>query len=144
MVINPNRPEIESILAMEQPENVEIVESIARADVPEAMERSILLINTSLFEGLPNTMLEAFRAGTPVVSLSVDPNQVIETYGCGRVVNGDIAAMAAAVLELATDSGAWEAASSAARDYVMRTHATDVIIDQVIEVVQSAFDGNSS
>ncbi|WP_161539638.1 glycosyltransferase family 4 protein [Paramagnetospirillum kuznetsovii] len=135
MVVNPNRPEIEEKIATQQPGNVEILQKISRADVPAALERSILLLNTSLFEGFSNAMLEAFRAGTPVVSLTADPNNVIETWGCGRILNGDFAGMVAAVRSLVADEPTWKSASDAARAYVARHHATDVIVDQLIGVI---------
>ncbi len=135
MVINPNRPEVQARLVEERPDNVEIVEMIARSEVPAAMERSILLVNTSRFEGFSNAFLEAFRAGTPVVSLAVDPSRVIDTWGCGRALGGDMDAMIAAIRHLASDKTAWETASASARDYVARHHAIDVIIDQVVEVL---------
>jgi len=135
MVVNPNRPEIEARLEKECPENVNMVPALSRADVPLTMERSLLLINTSRFEGFPNVFLEAFRAATPVVSLQVDPNHVIRDNKSGYCANGDMDRMIEAVTRLASDEVAWVEASRAARDYVDRTHDVDIIVDQIIDVL---------
>ena len=46
-----------------------------------------LLLSTADGEGFPNTFLEAWGSGTPVVSLSIDPDAVICRYGLGVVTN---------------------------------------------------------
>lgn len=54
-------------------------------DVIALLKKSKVLVNTSRFEGFPNTMLEAWSVGVPVVSLSVDPGGVIEREQLGLV-----------------------------------------------------------
>jgi len=49
------------------------------------LKESRVLVNTSRFEGFPNTMLEAWSMGVPVASLSVDPGGVIEREHLGLV-----------------------------------------------------------
>lgn len=54
-------------------------------EIMSLLEGSKVLVNTSDVEGFPNTMLEAWSVGVPVLSLSVDPGHVIESQGLGRV-----------------------------------------------------------
>jgi glycosyltransferase involved in cell wall biosynthesis len=49
-----------------------------RSDVPELMAQADLLLMTSLWEGLPITLIEAIHAGIPVISTDVG--------GCSEVV----------------------------------------------------------
>lgn len=46
---------------------------------------ALLLVNTSEAEGFPNTFLEAWQCGTPVVTIGIDPGGVISTRGLGFV-----------------------------------------------------------
>ena len=57
--------------------------------VMSLIARSKVLVNTSSGEGFPNTMLEAWSLGVPVVSLSVDPGGVVAEHGIGRVSGAD-------------------------------------------------------
>lgn len=54
-------------------------------EVLRLLAQSKVLVNTSRYEGFPNTMLEAWGQGVPVVSLTIDPGQVIQREQLGLV-----------------------------------------------------------
>ena len=81
-------------------------------------ERARLLVSTSEIEGFPNTYLQAWSHGTPVVG-RLDPDGLLQTHRTGRVVRG-IGEMCAAIAALSQDRAEWERASAHARDYMER------------------------
>jgi len=63
--------------------NLKFCDFLPRERILELYKKDIILVNTSMFEGFPNTFLEAWAYGNPVVSLNVDPDEVICKYRLG-------------------------------------------------------------
>jgi len=61
---------------------------------------SVALISTSPLEGFPNIFLEAWACGVPVLSLFVDPGNVIEREELGFVAKGNILSLSSAMAEI--------------------------------------------
>jgi glycosyltransferase involved in cell wall biosynthesis len=71
------------------PRNCELLEQVSVEEVEEYFARCIFFINTSEFEGFPNTFLQAAKYGKPIVSFKVNPNNVISDNNCGFFANGN-------------------------------------------------------
>ncbi|MCB0855449.1 MAG: glycosyltransferase family 4 protein [Bacteroidetes bacterium] len=65
--------------------NVRIMGKLPQPRVKEKLLESILLVNTSDYEGFSNTFIEAWSQGVPVLSFHVDPDQIIQEHGLGWV-----------------------------------------------------------
>jgi glycosyltransferase involved in cell wall biosynthesis len=85
-------------------------------DVGEFYERARVFVGTSEIEGFPNTYLQAWARGTPVVAF-LDPDQLIARNGMGRAVTS-LAQMCEAIVALSDDRRAWESASQRSREYM--------------------------
>jgi glycosyltransferase involved in cell wall biosynthesis len=85
-------------------------------EVGEFYERARVFVGTSEIEGFPNTYLQAWARGTPVVAF-LDPEQLIARNGMGRAVT-NVSEMCAQIVALSADARAWEAASQRSREYM--------------------------
>ncbi len=94
----------------------------------------LLLVHTAPSEGFSNVFLEAWSSGLPVVSLSVDPNGLLQTAKLGRFANGDIIKMKNQIEELAFNSSLRRELSCSAIDYVEKNHSNTVIGKQIDNV----------
>ncbi|HEX8755875.1 MAG TPA: glycosyltransferase family 4 protein [Steroidobacteraceae bacterium] len=84
--------------------------------IADYIERARMLVSTSEIEGFPNTYLQAWSRGTPVVAF-IDPQQLIGSQGLGIVVS-DVEGLCAAVAKLAGEAEEWHAASARSHRYI--------------------------
>jgi len=85
-------------------ENIEYLGAVRPDRIHKYYSRAIALVNTSEFEGFPNTFLESWRVGTPVLSLNIPFDRLchqMDVFGCA---NGDIEALNEMLVALAERS----------------------------------------
>jgi glycosyltransferase involved in cell wall biosynthesis len=81
------------------------------------------LCSTAGFEGFPNTFLEAWSHGLPVIS-TVDPDGIIAGFGLGRVANS-VDDLVREIRSMLASPAPRERISSAARAYYHANHALE-------------------
>lgn len=96
--------------------NVRFHGPIPYQEVGGFYERARVFVGTSEIEGFPNTYLQAWARGTPVVAF-LDPEHLIARNGMGCAVTS-VAQMCAAIVALNDDRQAWEIASQRSREYM--------------------------
>lgn len=97
--------------------NVRFLGQVPFHDVSSLFERARLLVGTSEIEGVPNTYLQAWAHGAPVVAY-LDPEHLIAQNGLGRVVRSQ-AEMAEAVAQLLRDRESWSKMSTHCREFAV-------------------------
>lgn len=105
---------------------------VAYAETNRLLLRTRVLVNTSETEGFPNTYLQAWARGIPVVG-TFDPDGIIAREGVG-IVARDARELRDAVTALLNDPARWHEISRRCRAYVQRTHG-DGAIDQYAEAL---------
>jgi glycosyltransferase involved in cell wall biosynthesis len=96
----------------------------SRPELLEFYRSAACLCCTSLREGFPNTFLEAWSQGVPVVS-TLDIDRMIEQLGLGAVAP-DVRGLQEAILKLVQHPHAWKQTSERARRYFEDQHAIKV------------------
>lgn len=113
--------------------NVRWNESVSRESMSEIYDRTDVLCCTSMHEGFPNTFLEAWNYGIPVVT-TFDPDGLVESLGLG-VVAHNCEEMAAVLVSLSETPEKWLACSTRAIRYFEATHAVDVAMPRFEEAI---------
>jgi len=98
--------------------------------------RAKILACTSDAEGFPNIFLQAWQASIPVVSLTVDPDNVIRDNRLG-FVSGCMDKMKKDINSLLADASLRSELGRNGRDYVQKNHAADVIAGQFLSLFES-------
>jgi len=123
--IAPNeRPWLDALLRrIRAAPNVDYRGSRSQAEVNELLARSHVFVNTSRYEGFPNTFIQAWMREAAVVSLHVDPDQLLGERAIGLFCDGSQQRLENAVRTLLNDPSLRAAYTAKARDYALSHHS---------------------
>jgi glycosyltransferase involved in cell wall biosynthesis len=107
--------------------NVDYCGQVAPVKAHEIIANASLLLCTSEGEGFPNIFLEAWASGTPVVSLTVDPDRVIERKKIG-VMSNSIENVTTDLTALINSPERREEIAARARRHVMIAHSEAAVV----------------
>lgn len=86
--------------------NLNFRERIPYHEIQEHYDRSRFLVSTSEAEGFPNVMIQAAQGSSGILSLELDPDGLIETFGAGFCAFGDFDLLVTKTRELLADKSA--------------------------------------
>jgi glycosyltransferase involved in cell wall biosynthesis len=104
-------------------------------DAAELYDRAKIFVNTSDVEGFPNSYLQAWIRGVPVVTL-IDPDGVIEREGLGVAAKSP-AQIPDAVRALLKNAAAWKAASDRCRAFMAREYGEDKVLAAYLDTFEN-------
>ena len=111
---------------MGQLDNVTYMGMVARVDMPKLYRSSTLFCCSSEYEGFPNTFLEAWSQGLPIVS-TFDPDSLIQERKLGiSAINKD--ELVVGIRKLCSDRELWQTHSTNARRYYQENHSIDHVM----------------
>ena len=116
--------------------NLELVGFVPYSQINKYFAESAIVVNTSTYEGFPNTFLQAWANFTPVVSLNVDPDEII----CDRKLgyhSKTFEKMVSDINELLKNENLRIEMGKNGRRYVEEEHDLNVVIPKYIEVMQN-------
>ena len=103
------------------------------AEMAQYYSRCHLLCCTSACEGFPNTFLEAWSSGVPLLS-TFDPDGVISENKLGWVAN-DVCGLVSCLKGVITSPKDWIAASNRVIEYYQSTHTQEVCLPQLQDLL---------
>lgn len=115
--------------------NVEFAGFVPYAAMAPHYARARVLVNTSTYEGFPNTFVLAWLHGAVVLSLGVDPDGLLEQHGLG-VVAGDAAALEGELRALLHDEPRRRDIAVRARRHAAGRHDIRRVADAYEEVFE--------
>ncbi|MFW6130573.1 MAG: glycosyltransferase family 4 protein [Atribacterota bacterium] len=127
----------------EQVNNLELINRVDSDKIQEYYNKAKLFIGTSLYEGFPNTYLQACQGKTPIVSLIVDPDKFITKYNCGFVCNDDFKTLTEKVAFLLGHSQKRKELGEKAFSYYKNNHNIDENIKLVLKAIENLNESNS-
>ena len=119
--------------AAAQHRNLEFLGFVPLARVEPLFDRARVVLNTSIYEGMPNTFLQAWARGVPTLSFAQ-----IEARLAGEPVNrvaADVEDATQALERLLADAAHWQRASARCREYFEQTHATSRVLQRFGRVI---------
>jgi len=111
----------------------------SRGDVPEILAALDLFVLPSLWEGLPNAVLEAMAAGLPVVATAAGgtPELVVDGETGLLVPPGDVTALAEAIERLLRDAGLRRKMGEAGRKRVEGHFTIEQTVAQTVALYET-------
>lgn len=103
--------------------NITVHGIVERNKMDWMYQNTSLLCCTSFFEGFPNTFLEAWNHGVPVIS-TVDPDHIISRHKLGFAID-DLSELGQRIDQIVSDSRLWNECSENSRNYFISNHMVD-------------------
>lgn len=91
-------------------------------EVNRFLARAFLFVNTSEAEGFPNTFIQAWMRGVPVLSMNCDPDGTLSNGETGFLAP-TLDALAERAASFAGDRAQWEAFKAAAREHAVARYS---------------------
>lgn len=117
--------------------NLNYVGAVAYHAVGDYFDRARVLLNTSSLEGFPNTFLQAWIRGVPVVTF-VDPDGLVASKALGSVAR-DIEDMTRALTELAAHEQLRRRIGERAAAFASDHYSAGVVAERYVELFCSRF-----
>jgi glycosyltransferase involved in cell wall biosynthesis len=107
-------------------------------EVHQEYVNSYALVNTSAYEGFPNTFLEAWRSKTPDASLSVNTNRFINTDPDQPYPDGDLKQLGSIITKLASSSSYRKRLALKCYEAFKKKYTIEIVVRKYINIINNS------
>lgn len=122
--------------------NLKFIEKIAFSKIQSYFNKAKIFVNTSDFEGFPNTFLQAAQGKTPIVSLNVNPDNFLNEYNCGIFCKNDFNLLIRETKKLLQEPAEQILKGENAYRYLKENHDINKIGKQLEEIIYDLIGKN--
>jgi len=116
--------------------NLDYVGGVSQDEVNRRFEHGHILVNTSRFEGFSNTFIQAWMRRVPVVSLNVDPDNILVRESIG-FHSQTFKGLCRDVKLLAENKVLRDEMGERARKYALEKHTVEKMVNCFISLIES-------
>lgn len=102
--------------------NVRFIESVPYGRIQRHYDRARVFVNTSEWEGWPNSFIQAGLGRAALLSLHVNPDGIFESFRPGYFADGDFPALLEAARNMIGDASGLERMQAGCERFVLEMH----------------------
>ena len=131
VMICPGEDEYKNLIKKEAEnvKNLKFIDQVHFSKIDNYFKNAKIFVNTSKFEGFPNSYVQAAKNKTPILTLNINPDNVINVYSIG-LHSYDLKQLASDLKNLLTDKQIYKKLSDNAYDYAKQHHNIDKIKEE--------------
>ncbi len=140
IVMNKAIPETHNLFSSvaEYLPNVTLIENVPYGEIDNLFASARLFVSTSVFEGFPNTFLQAAKYGVPIVATDIDPGEMLSLHRSGITCGGDFTIFTKSVRRLMEDDVLHSELGANAFNYVCAYHERETVITQYANALKQS------
>lgn len=123
--------------------NMALHEDVPWQEVGRFFEEAKLFVNTSTYEGFPNTFVQAAMQGAPILSWAVDPDGVLTRHRIGYCAGGSFERLVEESRRACTSKPHRVEMGRRARDYARHYHDLQQSVRDLKALVRSLWPGGA-
>ncbi len=120
--------------------NLKFMSFIPFHKIDRYFQEAKIFINTSIYEGFPNTFIQAFKNKTPVISLNVNPDEILTKNKIGIFCHDDLKKMEFSINQFFENQELYDSYSKNAFSYVKNNHDIKHISKKWLLLCEKIYD----
>ncbi|MFC1662957.1 glycosyltransferase family 4 protein [Patescibacteria group bacterium] len=117
--------------------NLRFIKFVPFIEIDDYFRKAKAFVNTSKYEGFPNTFIQAAKNKVPILSLAVNPDYFITKYGCGYYCNNDSELLKKYLHRLTSDRESYNNMSQKAFQYAVINHDINKNSDMLLTILKN-------